>query len=657
MAGNEEEQRPPKQVRETLEALPAEPGVYLMRGDGGDVLYIGKALSLRSRVRSYFQPSAALPERTAAMVEKVRAIDFVVTRSELDALLMESDLIKQHKPPYNVKLRDQVFYPYIKITTNEEYPRVMVTRVLEKDGARYFGPYASAQAVREALKGLRRIFPLRSCKRVVRELGPDEKRSPDDARKPADQLAWLPSGGKAVKRTCLNYDLGLCAGVCAGLVTRDEYNDIVKGAISFLGGNVDKVKRQLQERMDDESAKLNYEAAAALRDQVRAVDSLAHKQQINILLGGDEDYIGLAARGNRAVVSVLFMREGKPAGHEHFTLSGTEGVEPGEVLGSFAFQHYSGVAELPRGVYAPVELEAAGHLAQWLSDRRGSKVEVACPQRGKRRKLVEMATANAEIRLSEMLSRRDRQQQLGRQGIEQLKALLALPQTPVRIEAFDISNIGGSEAVGSMVSFTDGVPDKSRYKRFKIRSVAGIDDYAMMREVLTRRYKRVDSEGWEPPDLVLIDGGKGHLSTGRAALDEMGLSDVPAVGLAKRLEEVFVPGRGEAVVMPVASPALHVLQYIRDEAHRFAITYHRRLRSKRMEVSRLDEIPGIGAKRKLALLTHLGSVEVIADATEEELLRVPGMTKPAAAAVRRFFQEKLEGGRKDGKAEGDTVDE
>lgn len=606
-----------------LKQLPRRPGVYLMKDREDKVLYVGKTVNLYNRVRSYFQSSRQLSPRIAHMVEQVDRVEIIATRTDLEALALESNLIKEHRPKYNVKLRDDKQYPWIKITINETYPRVLVVRRVVRDGARYFGPYTDPGAMWETLRVIRRTFPIRKCKRSL-EKGQKE-------------------------RPCLNWHIGRCLGPCQG-VAPEAYRKVVEDICLFLSGRTKQLLKEIRQQMEQASAALDFERAARLRDQMRDIERVVEKQRVVSATGGDQDVLGYAMGQGYALVQALLVRDGKVIGREHFLVDEGLQAEAAEILAGFITQYYAERDDIPPEILLPVALEEKDTLAQWLQDRAGQSVYLRVPQRGAKRSLVRMAMENAQTLLTQEENQRRWQAEQYGAGLADLAKVLGLPGPPRRIEAFDISNIQGTEAVASMVVMEEGRPKASEYRRFRIRMVEGANDFAMLREAVGRRFRRGLAERAEGltregkfavfPDLLVIDGGKGQLNAVLAVLAELGLEHIPTIGLAKQFEEIYRPGIAEPLRLPGESMALRLLQQIRDEAHRFAITYHRSLRSRRTVATRLDEIPGIGPKRKKALLRHFGSLARIRQASLEELLQVEGMTEAAARAVVEGLTEK-----------------
>lgn len=595
-------------VEEKLKLLPESPGVYIMKDDHGRIIYVGKAIVLKNRVRQYFQSSRNHTPKVRAMVSHVADFETIMTHSEVEALILECNLIKKHRPRYNISLKDDKSYPYVKVTVQEEYPRVFITRRVLKDGAQYFGPYTDVTAVHESLKLLRRLFPLRTCRRLQ-------------------------------ERPCLEYHIKRCLAPCVGKVPKEDYAAMVHAVLLFLEGRTEDVERELQSRMKQAAETFHFEVAARLRDQLLAVRKVAEKQTI-ITGVGDQDAVGMARSEAGVCVQVFFIRAGKMIGREHFLLQGSEEESDEAILLAFLQQYYHRAAFVPREVLLPLELaaEEKSLLEAFLSEKKcNAKVQVHCPQRGTKHDIVKMAEGNAEKYLVDEAMRVKQAMQRTRGAVEELGRYLGLKHPPYRMECFDISHFQGTETVASMVVFEDGIAKKSDYRRFKIKSTEGkSDDFLSMREVTRRRYVGLAED--ELPDLIVIDGGKGQLSSALEIIrGEGGHADVPVVGLAKQFELVFTEGNSEPVVLPRRSASLYLIQRIRDEAHRFAITYHRKLRGKRNLVSVLDHVVGIGPKRRAALHAHFGTIAKIKKACVEELAAAPGMNRPAAEAVHNFF--------------------
>jgi excinuclease ABC subunit C len=600
-------------IKGRLASIPARPGVYLMKGEADEVLYVGKAVNLRNRLRSYFQSSATHSPKVLRLVDNAADLDFFVTDSELEALILECNLIKRHRPHYNVRLKDDKRYPYIKITWQEDFPRVNVVRRMLADGARYFGPYTSSAAMRQTLDLLRHIFPYLTCKRKI--TGSDE-------------------------RSCLYHHIGRCLAPCIGAVSKDDYRDMMQQVCLFLEGKGEEVLASLRQRMETAAENMEFERAAHLRDQIDAVERVIERQRVVSASLVDQDAIAIAREDGEVCTQVFFVRSGKLVGHEYFLMEGGGDVEEPEILSSFLKQFYNHAAHVPPEILLPAEIEENQVIERWLTERRGGKVSLRVPRRGQKRKLLEMVEENARETLSHLLAREQIERTRALSGVSDLQTQLGLQEPPLRIEAYDISNIQGVAATGSMVVFAEGVPAKSEYRRFKIRAVQGPDDYAMMQQVLRRRFRRATAEEGETqgswaqvPDLIVVDGGKGQLNAALEVLAEQGLESVPTIGLAKAREEIFTPAESEPVVLPRDSEALHLLQRLRDEAHRFAIVYHKVVRRSQSLSSILEEIPGIGPRRRRALLRRFTSLDAIRKASLEELASVEGMNENMARRV------------------------
>lgn len=626
-------------VADQLKKLPAKPGCYIYRHADGSVLYVGKALVLKNRVRSYFQASTRHDARIARMVRQVADIEIYVVDSELEALVLECNLIKQHRPPYNVRLRDDKSYPYITIT-KEKFPRVLFTRKVRKDGAKYFGPYTSAWSVRDTLSLLHKTFPLIPCGK-----------------------SW---SGHNEQRPCLYYHLGQCYAPCAGLSDKDAYRKVLDDVENFLDGKGEALITSLRDRMAIASENLEFERAAKLRDQVLAIENVMQRQKVLNSDGMDQDVIAVVKDERGAAIQMLYIRGGKLIGQRQFFLDGAKEAAPTEAVGEFVKQYYAEAPDVPREVLLPVEIEERGIVETWLRQRKGKAVTVTVPQGGEKLKLLEMAANNAEQALAAFSDDLAKKEEWAERALEELQEALGLPNLPMRVEGYDISNIQGTAPVGSMVVTEGGEPAKSEYRRFKIRyHPEDPNDFAMMHEVLTRRLKAYvegDEKFAKLPDLIMIDGGKGQLSAALKARDDLGLT-VPMVGLAKKMELIFVPelvGNLPAVPtdqvdyrysnsedryvhrvveLPLQSPGLLLLRRLRDEAHRFALTYHRKVRDKRFVGSALEEIPGVGPRRKRLLLRNFGSIEGIRRASVEEIAAVPTMTKRLAEQVSDYLRE------------------
>lgn len=602
-------------LEQQLEALPARPGVYLFKDSRDNILYVGKAASLRHRVASYFGPSKDLSGKTLRMTGQVADLDYYVTDSEQEAILLECSLIKKHRPHYNVRLKDDKTYPYLKLTIGEDWPRAHLTRRLVKDGARYFGPFASAGSVHTTVALLERLFHLRSCRKAI-------------------------TGNE--HRPCLEYHINRCSGPCIGAVTREEYRQAVDQVVLFLEGRQERILKDLRSRMALAAGKMDYEKAASIRDQIRAVEAVIEKQKI-ASAAGDMDAIAFAQDGDQAFALVFFIRQGRLVGREPFTLAGARDETPSRIMTNFVQQFYSSATYVPKRILMQHPLEDASILQQWLEGKRGKKLELQVPQKGIGKELVDMVADNAREGMEQSRIRSIAEPEVLTIALEELQKMLSLPALPQRIECYDISNIQGTSAVGSMVVFEGGLPRKSHYRRFQIRTVAGADDYAMLQEVLERRFKRAakevgDGSAWAAlPDLVLIDGGRGQLNAALGAMEEVGVGSIACASIAKEEEAVFAPHLAQPIVLPRESPALRLLQRARDEAHRFALGYYRKVHRRHTFASSLDGIPGVGAKRKRALLRRFGSVAAMRQASLEELESVEGMTGSAARKLKNAF--------------------
>lgn len=624
-----------------LKLLPDRPGCYLYKDANGRIIYVGKARNLKSRVRQYFQSARNLTAKVIALVSQIADIEHIVTDSEVEALILESNLIKRYKPKYNIRLRDDKHYPYLRLTLGDKWPRLLVARAMRRDGSRYFGPYTTAGAMWDTMKLARRIFPLRTCS--------------DPAKYP---------------KGCLQLHIGRCLGPCLPDFDQHEaYQQATKDLADFLEGRSDEVVRRLQQRMEEAAENLAFERAAELRDQLRAVEKVTEKQKMISGVMDDLDAVAFARGHDEASVQVFFVRQGKLIGRDQFIMAGTDEMTDGEVIAAFLQQQYTATDFVPREILVSYEPEDGDVIEDWLTKKRGARVHIRRPQRGEKRELVAMVAENAQQGMVERRSVRERELAATQGALEELQRHLGLPDLPYRIECFDISHVQGSEVVAAMVVFKGGAALKSDYRRFKMKADRN-DDFANMAEVVTRRFKRglaereaisekrikeleaglvaaeeeaafgdeVAAPGQGPrfavfPDLVLIDGGKGQLSAAREAMRALGVDHIPTVALAEEEELIFAEGRPDPYVLPRGGQALFLVQRVRDEAHRFAVTYHRKLHRKAASRSALDDVPGIGPKRKRALLKEFGSLKRIREASVEELAGVPGMTRDAAEKV------------------------
>jgi excinuclease ABC subunit C len=590
-----------------LARLPDRPGVYLYRDAKAQVIYVGKAASLKSRVRSYFQESRAPDPKTDALVRQIADLEYIVTDNELEAMMLEANLVRKHRPRYNIILRDDKHYPFLRLTTDEAFPRLLVARRVRNDGSTYFGPFYPATAMRETLRLTRQLFPLRTCSITI------------DGR---------------LERPCIQYAIHRCNAPCTGWETQEGYGQTVRDVKRFLEGKDDDLARRLTDEMETAATEEKFERAAVLRDQIQSLNKVRERQKIISTEEVDQDVIGVVRQGSDACVELFFVRKGRLVGQEAFFFDKVSGWSDGEILSAFVRQFY-GKAVVPAPELLLSEAIPEPELVtEWLSGLAGRRVMLSTPQRGSRREFVAMAEANAAIALqNHLLSRDDRQQYV----LEELRRALSLPGAPNRIEGYDISNIQGTEQVGSMVVWENGDLKKDDYKRFRIRTVAGADDFASLREVLTRRFAKALEQGSVLPDLVLIDGGRGQLNVGLSVLQELGLDWLPVIGLAKQQEEVYVGESPQPLALDPTSPALHTLQRIRDEAHRFAITYHKKLRDRRTIQSVLDAIPGIGPTIRTSLLKTLGSARRVREASVAELAAVPKVTPKLAQRIHDHF--------------------
>lgn len=656
-----------EKIQSVLNSLPHKPGIYLMKDADGVILYVGKAISLYNRVRSYFQESTDLSPKNRHMVARIDDIEYVVVKNEVEALVLESNYIKQYRPKYNVLLRDDKSYPYIKVALTEDFPRVYRVRSFHRDGNRYFGPYTNSSAVDATLDLLNKLFAFRTCR--------------------YDASAWAaPAGGepppgwkqKLLPRPCTQYYIHRCIAPCVGYADRAAYAAVIKQVILFLEGKHDEVVKTLQAQMETAAENLNFEEAARLRDRIRAVEQILEKQRVIHTEGqDDQDVMAFASGEDETCAMVFFFRSGKLIGREFFILQGTRDSSPGEIMTSFLQQFYESAPHIPQEVITEAEPDDRDMIQAWLREKRERAVTISTPKRGEKLRLVEMVRQNAQEVLEQQRIKWLTDSQKTRMALEELQDALNLAVPPRRIECYDISNTQGTNSVGAMVVFEAGRPKVSEYRRFKIKTVEGPNDFASHQEVLRRRFRglgaaqgspvvtagdvdAVDAAGpheadhdadqaeqtgadngpihheWALPDLIIIDGGKGQLSAAMEVLQELHI-DIPTVGLAKENEEIFTPGSPDPIMLPRSSQGLYMVQRIRDEAHRFGITYHRKLRSDRTFKSILDEIPGIGPKRKQALMKHYGSVRAMSAASVEDLAALDGMTRDAAAKLKEYI--------------------
>ncbi len=592
--------------------FPEAPGVYLMKDGKGNIIYVGKAANISKRLNSYCAPPARLDEKTRQLVTNIRDIDFYITNSEVEALVLESSLIKQYRPHFNINLKDDKNFPYIKIDKKEPWPRVTVTRKLEPDGASYFGPFGSAYAIHTTINAVKKLFPFRTCNKV----------------KVAEN-----------KRPCLEYDMGRCSGPCASKISRQEYMGIIDELVLFLEGRYLAVLRDLKRRMKKASDSQQFEKAALIRDQIRSMEQVISYQQVATRLRGDQDVVAVARDESDAYVQIYYIRSSKVIGRDGFFLDNTRGEAECDIIASFVKQYYSKASVIPPKVLVSYPLSDREVIENWLKGKRNGTVKVYSPSKGAKRELVEIVASNARQKLESTKFKRLSNQDRAYAAMDNLKKRLNLPALPNRIEGYDISNIGGTSAVGSMVVFEKGQPHPTHYRQFKIKATQGPDDYSMLQEVIGRRFKRPKGGGtaWDiEPDLLLIDGGKGQLNAAVKVLDALGKSGVPVISLAKENEEVFLPGRSAPVILETSSPELQLLQHVRDEAHRFAVKYYRRVHKKRSLGSLLDQVPGIGPRRRKALIMKFGSFGNIINAAPEEIMSIKGITPEMTRKIKEL---------------------
>lgn len=599
-----------EQLENKLKQLPDKSGVYLMKDAEGTIIYVGKAKVLKNRVKQYFT-GVQKYAKVALMVENIADLEYIICDSELEALILECNLIKKYRPYYNILLKDDKHFPYVRIDLTEPYPRVTVVRKVKNDGAKYFGPYIAAHTIRDVLDSIYRIYPLRSCKKDI------------------------PRAIEKKERPCLNYEMKRCIGPCTGEISEEEYGKLVGEVIAMLGVKQNRLKAALKTQMQEASDCMDYEKAAILRDKLRLIDKISGRQKAGMPNLKDKDVFAVWMGENIAVAQAFLVRDGKLDHAEKYYFDYT-GEEEGEVLSAFLKQYYMDNLAIPKQVYIAADLPDRESMEQWLTDKKGSKVEIAVPMRGDNKKLAEMARKNARdaVKLKEGLNAKKQR------ALHNLAQAIGVASGLTRIECYDISNTQGTDSVASMVVFEDGVPSRKLYRRFKIKTVEGSNDFASLQEAVTRRLLRGlnGDEGFTPlPDLIVVDGGKGQLSAVTDVLASLGAEDLPLISLAKREEEIFMPGSSESILLKNMSPEFRLITSLRDEAHRFAITYHRRLRENRQRLSELDNVPGVGGVRKKALLKAFSGLEAVKKATLEELQAAPGMTKPAAQNVYEYF--------------------
>ncbi len=611
-----------------LKILPDKPGVYIMKNSLGEVIYVGKAKVLKNRVRQYFQNSKNHSEKVRAMVKNIAEFEYIVTDSEMEALILECNLIKKYSPRYNIALKDDKFYPFIKITTNEDFPRVYVTRNFAKDGNRYFGPYTNGTAVYEVMGLIKKLFPLRTCKKAIVE------------------------GGEPT-RACLNYHINLCKAPCAGYISKAEYWEMIDEIINILNGTDTSIIKNLKLEMEKAAEELEFEKAAKIRDRILAIELISEKQKMFTVKEGDEDFIDLYTDEKDGCAQVFFVREGKVTGREHFMIENISDDPVKEVISSFIASFYGGTAQIPKTIYVPEEIEDQELIEKFLTEKRGSKVWIKVPKKGDKKNLLDMVRNNAKIMLDQFKEKMVEEKELNKSALTELADVLGLDSLPVRIEAYDISNIQGVDSVGTMVVFENGKAKNSDYRRFKIKSVKGPNDYESMREILSRRFShgleevnKIKERNLEYskgkfcifPDLIMMDGGKGQVNIALEVLKDFGI-EIPVCGLVKdhkhRTRGIIF--NNEEIIIRRGSGLMNLITRVQDEVHRYAITYHRSLRDKRTLHSILEDIPRIGEKRRRNLLMKFGSIDNIKKASMEELLDTPGIDKRAAESIKQYF--------------------
>lgn len=611
-----------------LKILPDKPGVYIMKNYLGEVIYVGKAKVLKNRVRQYFQNSKNHSEKVRAMVKNIAEFEYIVTDSEMEALILECNLIKKYSPRYNIALKDDKFYPFIKITTNEDFPRVYVTRNFAKDGNRYFGPYTNGTAVYEVMGLIKKLFPLRTCKKAIVE------------------------GGEPT-RACLNYHINLCKAPCAGYISKAEYWEMIDEIINILNGTDTSIIKKLKLEMEKAAEELEFEKAAKIRDRILAIELISEKQKMFTVKEGDEDFIDLYTDEKDGCAQVFFVREGKVTGREHFMIENISDDPVKEVISSFIASFYGGTAQIPKTIYVPEEIEDQELIEKFLTEKRGSKVWIKVPKKGDKKNLLDMVRNNAKIMLDQFKEKMVEEKELNKSSLTELADVLGLDSLPVRIEAYDISNIQGVDSVGTMVVFENGKAKNSDYRRFKIKSVKGPNDYESMREILSRRFShgleevnKIKERNLEYskgkfcifPDLIMMDGGKGQVNIALEVLKGFGI-EIPVCGLVKdhkhRTRGIIF--NNEEILITRGSGLMNLITRVQDEVHRYAITYHRSLRDKRTLHSILEDIPRIGEKRRRNLLIKFGSIDNIKKASMEELLDTPGIDKRAAESIKQYF--------------------
>ena len=613
-----------------LKILPEKPGVYLMKNSLGEIIYVGKAKILKNRVRQYFRNSKNHSEKVKAMVKNIAEFEYIVTDSEMEALILECNLIKKYSPKYNISLKDDKFYPFIKITTNEDFPRVFVTRNFARDGNKYFGPYTNGAAVYETINLIRKVFPIRSCKKAIVE------------------------GGEPT-RTCLNFHIGKCNGPCGGYVSKEDYSKIINSVIDILNGKDKEITKELKRKMEEASMNLEFEKAASYRDKILAIEALVQKQKMFKVTDEDEDFINIYSDEKDSCIQIFFLRGGKITGREHFMIENTALENPSDVISQFIVNFYSGATKIGKTIYVP-EVSDKEVLEEFLSVKRESKVILKVPQKGDKKSMLDMVRENAKITLEQFKEKIVMEKEINNIALNELRNVLSLDELPHRIEAYDISNIQGVDSVGSMIVFEDGKAKNSNYRRFRIKTVKGANDYDSMREILERRFSHglreikeiqerelIFSNGKFSnfPDLIMMDGGKGQVNIALDVLKKLDI-DIPVCGLVKddKHQTRGIIYNNEEIIINRSSNLMQLIRRIQDEVHRFAITYHRSLRDKRTLHSILDDIPYIGAKRRKELLMKFGSVEKVKKATLEELLETPSIDRKSAESILDYFNNR-----------------
>ncbi len=603
-------------LEEQLKQVPDQPGVYRMRDESGVIIYVGKAKSLRNRVRSYFRQGNHT-FKTKIMVDHIDDFDYIITDTEVEAFILEANMIKKYQPKFNIRLKDDKSYPFIKITVTEDFPRIFKTRLVKNDGNKYFGPFADVNAIYKTIDVIKDLFQLRTCKKDI-------------------------IAGEKADRPCLNYHINKCLGPCIGAVSKEDYAELIDQVSLFLSGRQEDLIKEVEAKMQQAAEVKNYEKAARFRDALAAFKRLGEQQKVMSDKNIDQDIVALLTGENgQACCQLLLVRGGRLIGQEYFILEGANAESEANLMSSFLQQYYEQAATYPDELLLNQDLVEENLLADRLAQKKGKQVKINFPQKGAKKRLLEMAERNASqnLKREEIKARYEEKRTSG--AVEELGEILELDNPPVYIEGFDISNIQGTNTVASLVVFRNGKSARQDYRRFKIKTVAGPDDYASMREVVERRYTKLLREDLPLPDLILIDGGKGQLNAAYGVLDHLGLGDQPIIGLAKREEEIFLPGQSEPVIIPLHSTALHLLQRVRDEAHRFAVNYHRKLRSRRLTHSMLDDIPGVGPGRRQSLLQHFGSLGKIRKATIGQLKEVEGISTKTARKIFDYLRENM----------------